>query len=121
MGSADQYRRRQAEPRHHSLYQDGPHSVCPFLRKLETSLNSLGDIHVLSRSVGALEMLKGMLKSNSVLAVTSNTDLIRKIGVFNVVSKKVVDCTVGVDMSEGISIIGQSLIDKATKANKNLA
>ncbi|KAG0096346.1 hypothetical protein BGZ93_004684 [Podila epicladia] len=67
------------------------------------------------------QMLKGMLKSNSVLAVTSNTDLIRKIGVFNVVSKKVVDCTVGVDMSEGISIIGQSLIDKATKANKNLA
>ncbi|KAG0034760.1 hypothetical protein BGZ82_005609 [Podila clonocystis] len=101
-----------------------PTLSAPFLRKLEKSLNTLGDIHVLGRTVGnetrsyvgVLAMLKGVLKSNNVLAVTGSTDLIQKIDTFNIVSKKVVDCTVGVNLCEGKSMIGQDLIDKAIDA-----
>ncbi|KAG0028993.1 hypothetical protein BGZ81_004219 [Podila clonocystis] len=122
--SADEDRRRQDEPGHLGHYQDGPMLSAPFLRKLEKSLDTMGDIHVLGRTVGnetrsyvgALAMLMGMLKSNSVFAVAGSTDLIQKIDTFNIVSKKVVDCTVGVNLCEGKSMIGQDFIDKAIDA-----
>lgn len=104
----------------------------PFLRK---SLSSLGDIHVLgcavgneTRSyVGSLEMLKGLFRSNSVLGgVDGSAGLVKKIDMFNIVSKKVADCTVGVNLYEVKVMIGQDLINKAidalhkaTKASKS--